>query len=261
MCFNYFCSKETLMIHAPLFYLQETDSSNKELWRMIEAATELPPEGTVVQAGMQTAGRGQGSTVWLGEPNKNLLFSVLLKPTFLPPAAQFMLNKCIALAIRDALSVLCKQQPFTIKWPNDIYCKGGKIAGTLIENRIMGKTCELTVAGIGININQSLFPPDIPHATSLKLLTASDHDIDQCRQEVVKYIDTYYCALKKGNYKEISDVYLQHLLGYNKLLKFMINGMVTQARINGVDPYGKLLLTTNEGVTHACGNKEITFLF
>lgn len=228
---------------------------------MVEAGAELPLEGTVVQAGMQSAGRGQGNTVWVGEPNKNLLFSLLLKPTFLPPTDQFMLNKCIALAIRDALSLICKQQPFAIKWPNDIYCKGGKIAGTLIENRIMGKTCELTVAGIGININQSLFPPDVPNATSLKLLTGSDHDIDHCRREVVRQADICYSALKKGNDKEINDAYLQHLWGCNKRMKFLINGMVTKAMITGIDPHGKLLLTTIDGVTHACGTKEVAFLF
>ncbi len=230
---------------------------------MVEAGAgaELPPEGTVVQAGMQSAGRGQGNTVWVGEPNKNLLFSLLLKPTFLPPTDQFMLNKCIALAIRDALSLICKQQPFAIKWPNDIYCRGRKIAGTLIENRIMGKTCELTVAGIGININQSLFPPDIPNATSLKLLTGSDHDIDQCRREVVRQTDTCYSALKKGNHKKINESYLQHLWGCNKRMKFLINGMVTEAMITGTDPHGKLLLTTIGGVTHACGTKEVAFLF
>lgn len=241
------------------YFLRETDSTNRELWRMIEAG-ETPEEGTIVQAGLQTAGRGQGNTHWVSEAGKNLLFSILLKPLFLSPTLQFMLNKCIALAIRESMAVICEEHSFLIKWPNDILTDGKKIAGTLIENRIMGKTYEISVAGIGVNINQCGFPPDISNPVSLKMLTGKDYDIGYCLQRVRNKIQFYYNILRHGDIGCIDNAYLDNLLGFGKQMQFAKDGHVVEGMIAGVDEYGKLMLKDTEGRLQTYGMKEIEFL-
>src|SRR5208337_1013284 len=97
--------------------------------------TSLPAdthEGTIVTAGYQTKGRGQGENTWVSEKNKNLIFSILLKPHFLKASSQFYLSKAISLALADFVSLFIDN--VFIKWPNDIYAGNKKIGGILIEN-------------------------------------------------------------------------------------------------------------------------------
>lgn len=238
-------------------YIEETDSTNLELWRMIKRGA-LPPEGSIVWAGNQTRGRGQAETHWESEANKNLTFSILLMPAFLPPSKQFILNKTVALGIRDALATLCKQFPFFIKWPNDIYADKGKIAGTLIENRISGRSYELCVAGIGININQTTFPEDIPNPVSLTRLTGEVHDLSACIKVVEEHLMKRYTQLKQGNEATIDQEYLEHLLGYQQQMRFSTDQETFTATVSGISEYGQLLLTLPDGTQQAFGMKEIS---
>lgn len=239
--------------------LGETDSTNLELWRRIDRG-EVLPEGFVLWAGMQTAGRGQAGTKWYGEANKNLSFSVILKPGFLPPSKLFMLNKCIALGIRAALEDLTDDSGFSIKWPNDILWQKGKIAGTLIENRIQGQTFELTVAGIGININQTVFPAAIPNPTSLALISGREYDIAECLGQVFHQLITYYRYLKEGKETLINKAYMEQLLGLGEWMHFRHQDKNIKAMICGVNEYGKLILKNEDHQYSEHGMKEVELL-
>ncbi len=243
---------------TPLF-LDHTDSTNRELWRMLDAGQDLD-DGFALQTGFQTAGRGQGSTSWASEAGKNLLCSVLLKPAFLPPAKLFLINKCLALAIRETLSQIDNRHVYTIKWPNDIYCEDRKMAGTLIENRIMGNTIELCVAGIGININQQRFPAEVPNPTSLAILNQKDYNISKCLEHLLGNIMKYYSLLKQNKSETIDQAYLKHLLGYKQPMKFMSQGKVFRATIQGVNDHGRLILQDTKNNTREYGMKEVEFL-
>lgn len=240
-------------------YLEQTDSTNRELWRMLDAGQELP-EGFALWAGNQTAGRGLGNTSWYSEPHKNLTFSVVLKPHFLPPNKQFLLNKSIAVAIMTTLSETCNRNDFLIKWPNDIYCTNKKIAGTLIENRIMGNTFELCVAGIGININQHKFYDDIPNPTSLALLTARNFDIKNLLERLLEQILYNYLLIKNKHENLINEAYLKHLLGFGKWMHFTRRKKPLYAMITGVNDYGQLILKNENGDLKEFAMKEIEFL-
>ncbi len=239
-----------------IHYIEVTDSTNKELWRRLDADARLP-EFTVIQAGMQTAGRGLGDTNWESESGKNLLFSLLLKPAFLDPAAQFMLNKAISLGIREALAGLCPQQDIVIKWPNDMYAAGKKIGGTLVENRITGKTMEATVAGTGINVNQDHFPVSLPNPSSLKLLTGKSFEVEHLLRMTLSAVYKYYNLLREGHWGIIDATYLELLLGYGEQNTFVADGNTFVAEIAGLDAYGKLLLRDPSGQTKAYGIKEV----
>ena len=129
-------------------------------------SVKKPNEGLVVLTRNQTEGRGQRGSHWESEPGKNLTFSTILKPTFLPISRIFDLTIVASLAIVRSLADFglesCK-----IKWPNDIYCRDAKIAGILIENAVRANQIEWAIVGIGLNVNQTKFLT--ADATSTKL--------------------------------------------------------------------------------------------
>ncbi len=243
---------------APLF-MEQTDSTNRQLWRMLDEGQHFE-EGFAIWAGFQTAGKGLGNTAWHGEANKNLSLSLLLKPHFLPPGKQFTLNKCIALAIHKTLIELCTGHTFTIKWPNDIYFDDKKIAGTLIENRILGHLFETCIVGVGININQTVFPADIPNPGSLKMITGKNLDLNICLQALLENIHQHYELLINGQEDFINQSYLENLLGYRQQLSFRKGETIFRAMIVGVNEYGKLILKNDHGRINEYGMKEVVFL-
>jgi BirA family transcriptional regulator, biotin operon repressor / biotin---[acetyl-CoA-carboxylase] ligase len=242
-----------------LLYLKRVDSTNRELWRMLDSDNNLP-EGLCIWAGLQTAGRGQGNNTWHSSANNNLSLSILLKPHFLPPRKQFMLNKSIALAIRATLEELTDGLVFAIKWPNDIYCQNKKIAGTLMENRIQGNLFETSIAGIGININQTGFPGSIPNPVSLKMLTGVSYDLELCLDSLLKKTHHYYNLLRDDQEVTINEEYLNNLLGYQEYRLFSQNNNEFRAMIAGVNEYGKIILKDENEMPREYGVGEIVFV-
>ena len=126
------------MIHLP-----EVRSTNTWMLDRLAKGEDMADE-TVVYTLRQTAGRGQMGNSWESEPDKNISFSMLLCPEFLPIREQFIISQLCSLAIVEALDeLICEQLfhdevKFSIKWPNDIYAGDRKLCGILIENRLMG---------------------------------------------------------------------------------------------------------------------------
>jgi biotin-(acetyl-CoA carboxylase) ligase len=108
------------------------------------------PEGTVVLAESQTAGRGRGDTAWFSPPGMNLYASVLLKPA-IAPAAVPVFTFIASLALADAIRALGLQP--AVKWPNDVLVKGGKVAGVRAELVSRGDELDHVILGVGVNVN------------------------------------------------------------------------------------------------------------
>ncbi|HZX59878.1 MAG TPA: biotin--[acetyl-CoA-carboxylase] ligase, partial [Mucilaginibacter sp.] len=118
------------------------------------------PDGTVIMADDQHAGRGQQNNRWHSEPGKNLTFSLLLRPSFLSVTRQFDLTRAVSMGIIEALRPFLGEK-LKIKWPNDIYYEDRKMGGILIENTLQSNQIKNSVIGIGLNINQEAFPAEI----------------------------------------------------------------------------------------------------
>lgn len=238
--------------------LDTVDSTNKFVMDWVK--NDLPPEGSVALTRNQSAGRGQKGTDWLSEPEKNLAVSFLYFPTFLGVSEQFQLSKIAALATRTCLAKLIpKSEKLSIKWPNDIYYENQKIAGILIENSITGKNIQHAVIGIGLNINQEIFPNDF-NATSLKLITKNELEIESVFQLLMKELDHYYFLLKSGNNILINKEYLAHLYQLAKLSHYSYKGEKILAEITGVNKQGYLELITDKNELIKADLKEIIFL-
>lgn len=171
------------------YNLKNIDSTSTELRRRMSA--EELPHGYCISADFQTAGHGQATNHWESEDGKNLLFSLLLRPSVIPASEQFVITEIVTLAIINALQDYIRQR-ITIKWPNDIYVGDKKLCGILIENALCGPTIDTCIVGIGININQELFISNAPNPISLKQLNGRDNDREEIFEEIYQNILNYY---------------------------------------------------------------------
>mgnify|MGYP003526946868 CR=1 FL=1 len=157
---------------------------------------EAVAEGTVVSTSFQTKGRGQLTNVWEAEEGKNILCSILLRPTALPIKSQFLISQAISVAIVDVLNTFAED--FSIKWPNDIYYKEEKIAGILIENTLSSKGIDSCIIGLGLNVNQQSFKSDAPNPISLHNIIGRDTSVNtQTWHYFVKTTSTIFFFVAK----------------------------------------------------------------
>lgn len=220
--------------------------------------SEPLPEGTVIMADSQFAGRGQQNNTWHAAPGLNLTISVFLRPVFLALNQQFTLNMAVCIGIRNALVPLAGPEVM-IKWPNDVYFRGRKLGGILIENVVSGVAYKSAVVGIGINVNQIEFDPgQVKSATSLREILQQDVNLLALLADICKGIEVQYLKLKSGSSDLISD-YLSALYKFEQSAKFRDKNGGFEGIIEGVSPSGQLQVRA--GAQHLTYNfKEIEFL-
>ena len=170
-----------------------------------EARNLIYKEGDIVIAEHQTAGRGQRGHTWESAEGENLTFSLILEPRFLPVNEQFLLSEVLALGLVDTLAEYGIEAK--IKWTNDIYVGDRKIVGMLIENSLGSGSMARTIAGIGLNVNQSEFDPSLPNPTSMTLLAARKFDRDEVLERLHSNIMSLYEALRRGEKEMLQSRY------------------------------------------------------
>ena len=156
------------MIGEPFIEIASTESTNALAMREAVAGSAVP--GTAWFAHEQTAGKGQRGRVWQSEPGSSLAMSILLEPPTSDPTKGFPLSVASALSGVDALLEFGLPEP-AVKWPNDLYHRGCKLGGILIENVVRGARWTHAVVGIGINVNQTGFDDSLPNPVSLLQVT------------------------------------------------------------------------------------------
>jgi BirA family transcriptional regulator, biotin operon repressor / biotin---[acetyl-CoA-carboxylase] ligase len=162
-------------------------------------AAEGAADGTVVVADSQAAGRGRRGHVWLDEPGASLLVSIVLRPR-LETARLPLLSLAAGVAVADALAEVAGLVP-RLKWPNDVLVGGRKIAGILLESRV--GPAPLVVLGIGVNLAQRAFPPELDgRATSVALETAGDADREALLGALLEALDRQCDGLERGAFAE-----------------------------------------------------------
>lgn len=245
-------------IDSKIIELESVDSTNDYLTNLLLSSTL--PEGSVVYTHEQNRGKGQSDNIWESEPGMNLTASVVLYPIFLKPEYQFFLTMVVSLSVSSALDKLQLPDRAMIKWPNDIYLNHRKVAGILIKNDLMGNLISTTIAGIGLNINQLIFSGNAPNAVSLKMITGQDYNIPDLLTECHHSLAFWYAKLKNGETSAIEKAYLSRLYLLNEPAWFEIKGRKVKAVINGLERFGMLHLSGNQGEEYICDLKEIRFL-
>lgn len=211
-------------------------------------------DGTVVVTDYQSAGRGQRGTAWEGEPGKNLMMSLLLDTSFLPPVRQFDLSIASALGVWAALKSVGLTKA-RIKWPNDLYAGSRKTGGILIENILGNSGLKASVVGIGINIHQDTFGN--PRASSLSregCTTARD----TLAEAICTHFEHYYVRLREGD--ELRAEYLEILFGLNEERDYLFENQKFRGIIRGISDTGQLLVESELSKKNF-DIKEISFCF
>ena len=246
-----------LFVGQNLVTIQQVDSTNTFLKTLLSNSKPLP-EGTVIMAESQYAGRGQQQNKWHSEPGKNLTFSILLTPAFLAVSDQFDLNRVVSLGVYDALHPYLGEK-LKIKWPNDVYYDDRKLGGILIETHIQGTYIKDAIIGIGLNINQENFEAGAGNAISLKQILHRDYDLKTILSEICGHIEAYYLNLRAGKFLFVRNTYLSRLYWLNQVKRFKSNDQVFEGVIKNVKENGMLVVENNNG-QQEFSLKQIEFL-
>jgi BirA family biotin operon repressor/biotin-[acetyl-CoA-carboxylase] ligase len=228
-----------------IVHIDETDSTNR--WLREQGGEE----NVVVWADYQTAGRGCGTNHWESERGKNLTFSMLLHPHDVPAQKQFRISRAISLAICKALGQHIGD--LSIKWPNDIYWRDGKIGGILIEVTLQGNKVKDCIIGIGLNVNQRVFRSDAPNPVSMWQICEQETDCEQLLQEILQAFQEYMCKSNKDEYQSM----LYRRKGFHP---YADKDGAFMAEIIDVEDDGHLLLRDDNGQLRRYAFKEVTFV-
>ena len=191
-------------VHA----LDVTDSTQSEVQRLAAAGA---PEGTVVTARHQRAGRGRRGHDWWDAPGESLLASVLLRPAG-PVTAAPQLSLVGGLAVADALVALASV-PARIRWPNDLLVDGRKVCGILAEAASGGAGADRVhhvILGIGVNLAQTAFPEALAdRATSLRLVTGRAPEAGAVLAAVLDRLGRHYDTWRAGGFAALRAAWLE----------------------------------------------------
>lgn len=232
------------LIGSPFIELQTIDSTNNYAFGQIHAG--LAQHGQAIFSHEQVAGKGQRGKKWDSTKGENIALSLVLKPAGLSVGQQFQLSACAAVAVCDFFRSYAGEDT-RIKWPNDLYWQDRKAGGILIESVIKMRESgtsawEWAVVGIGININQTRFSPDLPNPVSLKQVTGKNADSVELAKELCRVFDRYFDELVSNGFENIFSLYLSCLYKKDKKVKLKKENRIFEAIIKGISQDGKLIV-------------------
>ena len=236
--------------------LEQTDSTNAYLQRK---QSECDIRNWVVSADEQTAGKGMGKNGWESEVGKNLTFSLAVDMAFLPAERQFLLSEAVPLGIIEVLEELLPAEKLSIKWPNDIFYENRKLAGILINSTIKASMMDISIIGIGLNVNQMRFQAWPTHPISLKIISGKDFDLQPLLEQITERIIMKVQQLKTDP-NSIEQNYLKRLFRYHIWADYEVDGRVLRLFMTGIDPFGRLQLVDEQQKLHQYEIKQIRFL-
>jgi BirA family biotin operon repressor/biotin-[acetyl-CoA-carboxylase] ligase len=225
---------------APHHHLRVTDSTNA---RLRELAAAGAPGGTVVTAGEQSAGRGRQGRSWFAPAGSSLLYSALLRPLGDRP----LLPLAVPLAVAEAAESLAPEISCELKWPNDVWVEGRKLAGVLIEGRPeAGGGWAVIGVGLNVSIASGEFPAELrATATSIGRDVAVGAALEALNQSLGEWVEAEPARILAG-FRE-RDALRGRPLSWE-------GGAGTAA---GIDDRGHLLVDTGTGAPVELGAGEV----
>lgn len=221
-----------------LIVLQQTESTNKYATGLIESGAA--EHGTAIFAIDQNSGRGRRGRHWISEPGKNVVLSVIIKADELLASRLFHISTATALAVYTLIRENVKAN-VKIKWPNDIYIDDSKAAGILIENKFKGTKWQWSVAGVGVNVNQTTFGVMVNSPTSLKAVSGNNFDVLPMAERLRELVLERVAEIKAGRAAQLLREYNEVLYAKNKVVKLKYQDRIFQTTILSVSDDGHLL--------------------
>jgi BirA family biotin operon repressor/biotin-[acetyl-CoA-carboxylase] ligase len=245
------------VVGRQLYLCGKVESTNATLSRLARSGA---PEGTVVIAEAQTAGRGRLGQPWFSPPDVNLYASVLFRgPLALKEAPLFSLIGGLALAeaVRETGATPA------IKWPNDVLVDGRKVGGVLIECGARGDEVEYLVLGVGANLNVDLdalgaaLGPAAAGATSLRAATGRAVDRDKFAASYLNGLDVWAGIYRRQGASAVLEAWSQLDILTGRQVEIRGAGDRFIGRVAGVDPSGRLIVRDAVGERRTVSSEEI----
>ena len=224
---------------------------------MNEARLGQTSDGAAYFALDQYQGKGQRDKTWNSKPGENIILSVVKDCSGFHLNNQFQLSVAVALACFDFFSAYAGDET-RIKWPNDIYWRDRKAGGILIENMVKSDRWGKAIIGMGININQTTFDTIEGKPVSLKQITGKSFDPISLAKELCQHLEHRFLVLENKPFDQLLSAYNDQLYKKDELVPFKRNNIQFQAKVNGVDKDGHLLIM--HGVEDRIRFGEITWL-
>lgn len=202
-----------------------------------DLAAKGAPEGTVIQALLQTSGRGRHGNTW-DSPMGNLYMSVLLRPDItVDKAGQAAF--VVALALSSAMDVYMDGAAYDkrLKWPNDILIDGRKVSGILLETILAGDKVAALIVGIGVNI---LAPPE--GRVGLNDVKTKPVYVNIFRDDVLKALERYDALWRGQGFAPIREEWLEKAYGLGREITVRLPEVTLTGVFDGIDPDGALIL-------------------
>ena len=233
-------------------------STNSFVREMFKENSGMPI--TCVVAHQQLQGRGQRGTAWESKAGQNLTFSLLLPKPGICLSSQFLLSAVVSTSLIKVLGKF-KVPRLKVKWPNDIMAGNFKIGGVLIENIVNEGALVASVIGIGLNVNQEVFP-EIPQAGSLKMLTGKKFSLEEILQEIMDTMEVDLNNLEESHAEKILQEYKENLFRFNMPSTFQFpDKTLFLGIIEGVSLSGKLKVNMGDHLIREFDLKEIKLCF
>lgn len=241
---------KTKTMGQSIYFYEETDTTNN---RARELALEGAPEGTLVVAEKQTAGRGRRGKVWESSLGTGIWMSLVLRPQIMPAEASVLTLLC-GLATAEAIKAETGLSA-GIKWPNDILINGKKAVGILTEMDCEMSEVHFVIPGIGINVNTASFPPEIADiATSLYLECGKTVSRRRLVHKVLERLEEHYeTFLRTGSFTAMLEDYRKHCITLGKEVH-VLGREPFFAEALDITPEGELLVRRADN-----GKEEVVF--
>lgn len=239
---------ETARFGRRLACFETIDSTNVHAAAL---ARDGAPEGTLVLAERQTAGRGRLGRSWVSPARVNLYASFVLRPR-LAPADAPQLALAAAVAVARALRTVVDDVPgrVAIKWPNDCLLDGRKVAGILTEMDAEVDRIRSVVLGIGVNLNAPAraFPAELrATATSVLLATGTRVDRPKFAAVLCHELEAVYDRVVREGFAAIAPEWESHSCLTGRQVTVDCSGRRTSGTVRGIDPAGRLVLAGAAG--------------
>lgn len=223
---------------SPFIILESVDSTNNYARELV--AQGLAESGTAIFAQLQTNGKGQRGKQWETAGGANIILSVITDVTWLNTDKNFYLVAVAALACKDFFE---KYAPVgtAIKWLNDLYWNDKKAGGILTETTTYHDK-RFAIIGIGININQTNFNPELPNPVSLKQITGKEYDEIALAGELCDCLSKWLHLLQKQEFGEILKSYNNCLYKKQQTVYLKKDNIKFSCRIESVNAFGELMV-------------------
>jgi BirA family transcriptional regulator, biotin operon repressor / biotin---[acetyl-CoA-carboxylase] ligase len=221
------------------------------------------PEGTIVFADAQTAGRGQAGKVWISPSQRNLYVSILLRPPIAPTQAPLM-SLLAAVALVDTLrreGMVCG-----IKWPNDVLIRGRKVAGILTEMEMARDIIQFVVVGIGINVNMTQeeierYLGSIAHtATSLQVALGRKIGREPLLAALMASLEHWYERFSSEGAEALHAAWEARSLMHGRRVSARTHDTAWQGVAEGINQAGHLILRQDDGAVVVLTSAEVRFI-